>query len=34
MFKVTATAQDKFKEILAQEAKEDAYIRLYIIGVG
>jgi len=34
MFKVSDTARDKFKEILAQEGKEDAYVRIYISGVG
>lgn len=34
MFKVTDSARDKFKEILAQEGKEDAYVRIYVGGVG
>lgn len=34
MFKVTDTAMSKFKDILKQDNKEDAYIRLYISGAG
>lgn len=34
MFKVTDSARDKFKEILSQEGKEDAYVRIYVSGVG
>lgn len=34
MFKVTDTARDKFKEILSQEGKVEAYVRIYVSGVG
>lgn len=34
MFKVTPSAQEKFKEVVSREAKEEAYIRLFISGVG
>jgi|LFRM01.1.fsa_nt_gb Fe-S cluster assembly iron-binding protein IscA len=34
MLKITARAADRFKEILAKEQKEQAYIRLYISGMG
>lgn len=34
MFQITDPARDKFKEIIAGEGKEGAYIRLYISGVG
>ncbi len=34
MIKVTDSAKSKFKDILKQDNKEDAYIRLYISGAG
>lgn len=34
MFQVTNPARDKFKEILAGQGREEAYIRLYVSGVG
>ena len=34
MFTVTSSAQAKFKEVLSQEDKTGAYIRLFISGVG
>jgi Fe-S cluster assembly iron-binding protein IscA len=34
MLKITDTAKEKFTEILAEQDKAGAYIRLYISGVG
>ncbi len=34
MFKLTEAARDKFLESLAEEGKKDAYVRIYVSGVG
>ncbi len=34
MLTVTNTAKEKFKEFLAEEGKQDAYVRIYVSGVG
>lgn len=34
MVTITAAAKDKFKAFLAEEGKQDAYIRIYVSGVG
>ncbi len=34
MLTVTTAAKEKFKEFLAEEDKMDAYIRIYVSGVG
>jgi Fe-S cluster assembly iron-binding protein IscA len=34
MFTVTDKAKEKFVEFLNEEGKKDAYVRIYISGVG
>lgn len=34
MLSITEAAQVKFKEFLMEEGKNDAYIRIYVSGVG
>lgn len=34
MIKVTAAAKEKFLEYMTAEEKKDAYVRIYISGVG
>ncbi len=34
MLTVTTAAREKFKEFLAEEGKNDAYVRIYVSGVG
>jgi Fe-S cluster assembly iron-binding protein IscA len=34
MLNVTNAAKEKFTEFLADEGKKDAYIRIYVSGVG
>jgi Fe-S cluster assembly iron-binding protein IscA len=34
MLNVTEAAREKFKEFLADEEKKDAYVRIYVSGVG
>jgi len=31
---ISEAAQEKFKEFLTEEGKSDAYIRIYVSGVG
>jgi Fe-S cluster assembly iron-binding protein IscA len=34
MLQVTDTAKEKFVEFINEEKKEDAYVRIYVSGVG
>jgi Fe-S cluster assembly iron-binding protein IscA len=34
MIAVSEKAREKFKEYLSSEEKEDAYVRIYVSGVG
>jgi len=34
MLILSETARDKFKEYLSEEKKDNAYIRIYVSGVG
>lgn len=34
MLKVTTTALEQLKAVLSQEGKQNAYIRIYINGIG
>ncbi len=34
MLQVTEAAKEKFKEFMAEEEKKEAYIRIYVSGVG